>query len=220
MQKFKYIALAALFLAIALPSGASAAVDRAIIEIASLPAGTTTVTLPVHYMDDLTEVQIASVEVPIAGLFTQVQYATAIEQAIQNYAVGQGYTLTKGIVWPFVPDPVISYHNGFRQPGMQHITFSGTISSGQKVFYLTDDGTVNGNALCLNGIRHTTVNVNDPANTFGLGWTITNSDKTLTITVKSRTFATVSLLGVQVVVSTSLVNAADGTAVSASIDCN
>lgn len=100
------------------------------------------------------------------------------------------------------------------------ITFSGTTTSGTSTFYLTNDGTSGGAALCSVTPDHVNVIVNDPSNTFGVGYAVTNSNKTLTITVNARSFSATTILGIGVLGSSSLTAAENGTAVSVLVACH
>lgn len=113
---------------------------------------------------------------------------------------------------------VQTWYNGSLATSSKHVTFTGTVSSGTVVFYLTNDGTSSGTALC-SAAPVVLATVDDPSDTFGVGKAITNSNKTLTITVNARTFTT-GLAGLlSVVTGTSLAPAANGTPVAVSVDC-
>lgn len=111
------------------------------------------------------------------------------------------------------------YYNGATTTTEKRITFSGTTASGAVTFYLTSDGTSGGSALCTT-IHQVNVYANDPSNTFGLGHTITNSNKNLNITANVRTFTSTVVLGVTLLGSSSLTASTDGTAIMATVDCN
>lgn len=90
------------------------------------------------------------------------------------------------------------------------ITKSSTTSSGVATFYLTADNTSTGAALCPNGVETTATNlaVNDSTGMFTYSWAITNSNKTLTATVKA-----LNLLAL------GLGNPANGTTVNLAVVC-
>lgn len=116
--------------------------------------------------------------------------------------------------------PIQYWHNGATQTSWKHLTFSGTTTSGSAVFYLTDDGTVTGNALCSATPKYMNAAVNDSGNTFGLSYAVTNSNKTLTVTANVRSFSTTTILGIGVLSSSSLAAAPNGTALNVAVDCN
>lgn len=115
--------------------------------------------------------------------------------------------------------PINVYLNNATTTQFNHQVFTGTVSSGQVVFNLTKDGTTNGTAICT-GTPIITMSVDDPNNTYGLGKTLSNSDKNLTIAVNSRSFTSTTILGLSVLGGSTLVAAANGTAVTAIVDCN
>lgn len=112
------------------------------------------------------------------------------------------------------------YYNDVATTSSKHLLYNGTTTSGTTIFYLTADGTSSGAALCPNTIAQVNVIANDPNNTFGLGWALTNSNKTLTITANARSFTATTILGISVLGSSTLAAAANGTAIMASVDCN
>lgn len=158
------------------------------------------------------------------GIDSSLEFHDVVNAAIMDYGETNSLGLSENdIIWGYMPNnvtPTEYWHNGETQVSYKHMTFSGTTTSGSKVFYLTDDGTVNGNALCSSAPRHIDVSANDPGNTFGLGYVVSNSNKTMTITANVRTFTSIPLLGQSVLISTSLTAAPNGTAVSAAVDCN
>lgn len=127
--------------------------------------------------------------------------------SLSGYGIADGFS---GQYW----------HNGALQSSLKHITFSGTTTSGTVVFYLTNDGTSGGSALCSSTPKSISVRANDPSNTFGLGYAVTNSNKTLTVTANARSFSSTSILGIGVLGSSSLTAAANGTAIDVAVDCN
>lgn len=113
------------------------------------------------------------------------------------------------------------YYNNVATTTSRRMVFNGTTSGGTVVFYLTTDGTSSGTPICKNGnIGHVNVIANDPSNTFGIGWALTNSNKTLTITANVRSFSATTILGISVLGSSSLTAAANGTDISAMVICN
>lgn len=117
--------------------------------------------------------------------------------------------------------PNIQYwNNGSSVSTVKHLSFSGTTTAGITTFYLTNDGTISGTALCSNAPTEVKVTVNDPSNTFGVGYAITNSNKTLTITANVRSFTSTSILGITVLGTSAISAATNGTPILASVDCN
>lgn len=115
---------------------------------------------------------------------------------------------------------VTEYVNDVSTSTMKRLLYNGTTVSGVTTFYLTSDGMSGGPALCPTAINQVNIIANDPSNTFGLGWTLTNSNKTLTVTVNARSFSATTILGIPVLGSSSITAASDGTPIMASIDCN
>lgn len=117
--------------------------------------------------------------------------------------------------------PVSYYLNNVATTSpMKRLLFNGTTTGGVTTFYLTNDGTSSGTALCPIGIDQVNVVANDPNNTLGIGWAMTNSNKTMTVTANARSFTTTTILGISVLGSSALAAAANGTAIMASVDCN
>lgn len=112
------------------------------------------------------------------------------------------------------------YYNNTAQATSTEVMFSTTTSSGTAVMYLTTDGTPTGPALCPNTIQHVNVFVDDASNTYGLSKTMSNSNKTLTVTANVRSFSSTTILGISVLGSSSLGAAANGTQIMAKVDCN
>lgn len=73
---------------------------------------------------------------------------------------------------------------------------SGNTTSGNLVVFLTSDGTSTGAALFPNGIFYMKGEVSDATNSYNYSYTLTNSNRTLTISVmKSAPTGVISLLG-------------------------
>lgn len=164
------------------------------------------------------------VQFDFTGIDSSLEFHDKTNAAILQYGVDHSLAFDESdIIWGYMPNdvtPTQYWHNGVAQTSYKHLTFSDTTTSGSKVFYLTNDGTINGTALCSSAPRHINVSTNDPSNTFGLGYVVSNSNKTLTITANVRTFSSVTILGQSVLFSTTLTPAPNGTSVSASVDCN
>lgn len=91
--------------------------------------------------------------------------------------------------------------------------YSVSTTSGSAIIYLTDDGLITGNALFSSiDYVHLDFILNDP--NLGKSYTITNSNKTLTITAVKQTFTGVVVLGVNVLGSVTIPAAANGTALT------
>lgn len=78
------------------------------------------------------------------------------------------------------------YVNGTKYSNCKRVAFSKAVSGGTVVVYLTDDGTVNGNALFTNNVFPQFLNpwVNDAVNSYQFGgYTLSSDKKTLTLTV-------------------------------------
>ena len=91
----------ALFVLIS-PLSAHAAVDRAIVEgvaAGSLPG---LMYICAHFMDGATEAELRCQDFNIGPVYTEQQMITAAEAMVDSYAALQGYTLSGGIVWPFL----------------------------------------------------------------------------------------------------------------------
>lgn len=113
------------------------------------------------------------------------------------------------------------YHNGVWQSASKRMTFTGTLTGGNVTFYMTVGGLVGGAAICTATPTNVHILVNDVNNTFGWGYTVTNSNKNLNITVNQRAFTTIvpPLLGISLLNSTSLSPAPNGTPVMATAEC-
>lgn len=101
---------------------------------------------------------------------------------------------------------------------VSHLMFATTTSSGHAIVYLTASGTSGGFGLC-HTLGHIDVTVNDPNNTFGTGYTLTNSNKTLDVAVNTRSFSATTILGISVLGSSAVSAATNGTPVQISVDC-
>lgn len=91
--------------------------------------------------------------------------------------------------------------------------YSITTTNGVSTIYLTSDGTINGTALFSTiDYIHVDFVTNDP--NLGKSFTLTNSNKTLTVNAVKQAFAGVTVLGVNVVGSISIPVAPNGTALT------
>lgn len=227
-MKTKLLALAAALLVSTTPLAAHAAVDRAVIEEYLLNQNVGNFT--VGYLDGGTLMDYATLGVAYTGVATGDAYQSAIRAAVQADAVSRGYTLSNGIFFPSLSKAEIQtliatstpayWHNGASQASWKHLTFATTTTGGQAVVYLTDNGQANGNALCTSAPKHINVIANDSGNTFGLGYAVTNSNKTLTVTANVRSFTSTTVLGITVLGSSTLTAAPNGTAIGIAVDCN
>lgn len=91
------------------------------------------------------------------------------------------------------------YVGGTLQSNAKLIVKSATVSSGTAIFYLTDNELVGGNALCPTAVYESSINlyVNDATAAYQWSEVLTNSNKTLTITMNKMTTANIltGLLG-------------------------
>lgn len=80
---------------------AYAAVDHAVVDsfVSNTPG---TLYAVAHFMDGSTEDAIYGISFPIGGNLDEQSLVNAAATAINTYASGQGYTLSNGIVWPFM----------------------------------------------------------------------------------------------------------------------
>lgn len=192
--------------------------------------GTTLEALSAHDLQILAlNVATTSLKAQINGLsgYTQVQ-----SDWNQTSTTSPAYVKNKPTVtqadWNTVSTTSASYIknrppiwvNGVATTSEKQLVFKGTITSGVATFYITSDGTSGGTALCYAAPDHVNVIVNDPDNTFGVGYTVTNSNKNLNITVNARSFSATTILGISVLGSSSLSAATNGTEVSALVVCH
>lgn len=231
MKKFiKNLGIA--FLALALIVSVSFAAQKAdasnyrilIQQAAGIPDGVNQAGIGISIYNGTDYVKDDFVLFDFSGIDNSLQFHDRVNAAVLQYGENNSLGLsTSDIIWGYMPNdvtPTQYWHNGVAQTSYKHMTFSDTTTNGSKVFYLTNDGTINGTALCSSAPRHINVSTNDPSNTFGLGYVVSNSNKTLTITANVRTFSSVTILGQSVLFSTTLSSAPNGTPVSASVDCN
>lgn len=110
----------------------------------------------------------------------------------------------------------ITYSSGTQKLSVKQLAQQGTTTSGTSVFYLTEDGTSGGVALFGTEILYANAYVNDSANIYGVSYSLTNSNKTLTVTVNRQSFTSTipPLLGISVLTSVSLSAAPNGTVVN------
>lgn len=99
--------------------------------------------------------------------------------------------------------------NGYMS-GVLDYANSGTTTSGNVIFYLTDNGLISGNALFTN-VTYVNPFVNNSANNYTYSWTLSVDKKTLTVNAKISSQTAVALIGLTVVGLPS--NVANGTTV-------
>lgn len=89
--------------------------------------------------------------------------------------------------------PGTAYQGITQRLGAFPIFKSATASSGVAIFYLTNDGTSTGTSLFPNGIIDESVNlfVSDSTASFQMSYAMSNSNKTLTVTVNKLTTANI-----------------------------
>lgn len=85
------------------------------------------------------------------------------------------------------------YSGGTLKTNTKAISKHATVSGGIAVFYLTDNELVGGNALCANAVWDDSINVyvNDATASFQWSEAVTNSNKTLTVTINKLTTANI-----------------------------
>jgi len=109
---------------------------------------------------------------------------------------------------------------------MRRLFFQGVTTNGAVTFYLTNDGTAGGSAICPMAVRHVNITVNDQQNTYGVGFATSTPNKSIYIPVMVRQFTTgnalLNLLGglVSVITGTTVASSTNGTPVMAAVDCN
>lgn len=220
------VALAALVVLSQSALPAYAAVDRAFVEGFSSGSDISHMGMIVHFGDGSSVSNADFLNVPLTGVGTSQDLINAGNAAISTYASGHSYTLSTGTIWPFLtPDQITAlatpvYYNGSVSTGSKVLTFATTTLSGAATVYLTDNGLASGNALCSGTIEHVNLTANDSGNTFGLGYTVTNSNKTLTITANVRSFSSTTILGISVLGGSSLAAATNGTSLGVLVVCN
>lgn len=106
--------------------------------------------------------------------------------------------------------------NGLTTSITVSLPFTGTVAggAGNCVIYATDSGLVGGNAL-FSSIQSVVpaFDVADPLKAFSKA-VVSNANKTVTINCKSSQQNLVTILGISVIGSTTLINAADSTALT------
>lgn len=139
--------------------------------------------------------------------------------SLHNVGAGLGYGA-------YMPDMMTQmWHNGALQTNVKRLTFTGTTTSGQVVFYATDGGEVDDPALCTADPTNWKFHINDTTANFAYAATVTNSHKTLTISAAQRTFTSgnvlVTLLGglTSAITGTSMTAVPNGTTVYVTADC-
>ena len=93
----------ALGLALLIPGGAEAAVNQAVAGGFAIGPGVS-LSVDTSYMDGGTSIGAYTIPFSIAGVSTMPQLIAAAEAAIQAEAVANSYTLTNGIVWPWIQE--------------------------------------------------------------------------------------------------------------------
>lgn len=91
---------------------------------------------------------------------------------------------TKGRITSATSAPPKAYQGTTLRTSVFPIFKSATVSGGVAIFYLTSDGTSTGTALFPNGIIEESINlfVSDSAASYQMAYTLTNSNKTLSVT--------------------------------------
>lgn len=97
--------------------------------------------------------------------------------------------------------------------GAKAVALSKTTVGGVATIYLTDTGTLAGNALFANVPLAVQPQANDSSTTYTWSWAISADRKTLTLTVKKSATPTLSLLGINILAAPAAVP--DGTVIYA-----
>jgi hypothetical protein len=104
-------------------------------------------------------------------------------------------------LWQYLISTVISMRMfsvaGTEVPNSKMYTGSKTVSGGVAVFYMTDNGAANGNAL-FSAITSVQPVVNDSTTVYACSWVISGDLKTLTLTVNKSATPLLSLLGLNI----------------------
>lgn len=174
--------------------------------------------------------KITGVPTILSSLFWGQIGGTLSSQTDLAAAINAKFTLPSGgTIGQFIdgtgalqslPATAVTYINGVVQPALKHLMFSGTTTSGSVTFYMTNGGTSGGAALCPTAAYNPGAYVNDPSNIYGSTVTTNIAAKTLTVSVNQRNFSGVTVVGINVLGSTSLGSAPNGTTVTAWVDCN
>lgn len=159
-------------------------------------------------LHDIPESEITGLTTDLSGLTSSVSSNTSSISSLSSSIATLNTKLATS-----------TYYNDIATSS-KTLMYNGTTSGGTVTFYLTTDGTSSGTALCPGSIGQVNVVANDPSNNFGLGWTLTNSNKTMTVTANVRSFTTTTVAGVSVLGSSSLSAAPNGTPVYAFVSCN
>lgn len=140
------------------PLGASASVDRAVMEGVTSGPGPGQLLACAHYMDGSTEVNIYCSTVNIGTSTTEQQLINTSAAAVTADATSLGYTLTNGIIWPFTTTDQVNailassslpmYVNGVAKTGYYAVVASSTVAGGSGVerFYIDSNGDGTGTA--------------------------------------------------------------------------
>ncbi len=197
---------AAFFLLSAVPAFADS--NRAVFSgyAPNLDTATTTMFAWVNYMHNNDLVTGALLPFDITAISSRQQLDDTVNSAIQDYATENSIDMSDGVTFPFVTDAPVTHYNGVLKTGIQRVLFGSTTTDGAATFYLTDDGLIDGNALCPTGVLNTTVSVNDSGSIYSSSNEVTNSNKTLTVSVA-------------VLAGSTLEAAPDATPISVAVDC-
>ncbi len=138
--------------------------------------------------------------------------------------VGDGLTLDGGVL-RVLKTPQDLYYDGFLRPNYKTFFYGNavgvtTTTNGSVVRWLTDDGTSSGLPYCAEGPYQFTAFVNDSNAVYTASYAVTDEFKKLTVTFKKQTFTGITVLGINVLGSTSFTAVPNGTAVNFSFVCD
>lgn len=133
-------------------------------------------------------------------------FLEALQQGVQNILTalagksndphGHNLSDTTGLIGSLALRPTI-YQGAVQKAGAKLFCKAVLTVAGVAIFQLTDDGTAGGNALFQN-VYDASVDfeVNDAANSYRYGWSLSADKKTLTVTVNRQ--APTTILGMSV----------------------
>lgn len=186
-------------------------------------AGTPTFTkvfpLDPNHLDISSDVKTLLGQANIAGVkssmgmgISDVSGLSAALSAVPSLPITQSNVT--GLVTALATKPTL-YSGGTAQTSAKVISKHANVSSGTAVFYLTDTELSSGTALCPNAVIDDSINVyvNDATASYQWSEVVTNSNKTLTVTINKLTTANIltGILGQS--------GAPNGTTVRMSVAC-
>lgn len=176
-----------------------------------------------RYMDGATEVSNYGVEFDITGASVEQDIFTGATNAVNTYAGTQGWTLSSGIVFPYlstsqinalIPPAIPMYVNGVAKTGYFAVVGSPSVAGGSGVarFYIDTNGDGTGTAPSeVYAASLQAVVVNSTASYLPQSVTVDTNRKY--IDVKMGQLAT-GLAGIVPILTGAVSNAANGTVVN------